>query len=365
MFKHSLTLLALSVPAFFVGSGQAAEIVSPFTSLKGFDVKHSHIIKNLPPPTDQGSLPLCYAHAAATVYNYYVCKTLGQDCSSISRKELASPLDMTRFATPPADDGEMTYSSSYPNIRIEGGSALYVLEKAALFVGEVASQQCAPHEGFFIGVPDTGQGVADEVVLSQGKTLESLKAFYKRYGQSCNPQCPAGALEELAAILPSYHTDARGLANAARRDSFDGFLTRLAIPAECARAKNRSFFEKHRYAMEIVPKTGTKTLSYAGYRKAIIDAIKRDDPVILEGICLSAKKKNGKCDDNHSLVAYGYAELCDVKKCYTGLKLRSSWGPEWQVPADERWYDARELFDHSMQLEGMVGWLKAKPKPKS
>lgn len=362
MIERRVPLMALTATLFAVATVQAKEIVSPFVSLTGFTPEKGkfHIIKNLPPPTDQGSLPLCYAHAAATVYNYYVCKDLKQDCSSIPRKELASPLDITRFASPPPDDGELSYSSSYPNIRIEGGSALYTLEKAALFVGEVASQQCAPYEGFFIGTAQTGQGIADDVVLSQGQTLESLKAFYKKHGQACDPQCPAGALEDLLGILPNYHTDNRELSAAVRRDSFDGFLTRLAIPPTCARAKNRSFFEKDRYSMTIAPPTGKKTLSYERYRSAIVEAIKRDNPVILEGICLSAKKKNGKCDDNHSLVAYGYAELCDVKKCYTGLKLRSSWGPEWQIPADERWYDARELFDHSMQLEGMVGWLTKK-----
>ncbi len=352
--------------ACWATASHAGEVVSPFVSLHGFTVKKdkSHIISNLPPLTDQGSLPLCFAHAAATVYNYYVCKGLGQDCASAPKSALASPLDITRYASRPENNEGLEYSSSYPAIRISGGSALYTLEKAALFAGEVASQQCAPYESFFIGTASTGQGVADTVVLSQNETLASLEAFYKKYNPPCSTQCPPGTLEELGAILPNFHTDILALSRALRRESFDGFLTRLAIPANCALARNRAFFDRNDYTMGMLPPTGKKSLSYTQYRKAIIDAVKRDNPVILEGICLSAKKKNGKCDDMHALVVYGYAELCDAERCYTGLKLRSSWGQEWQAAADERWYDAKALFERSAQLEGMVGWLTPVAKKK-
>ena len=362
--RPCLALLALLAPALLPGTAHGAGSSSPFVSLSGFTPQKNkvHIINNLPPPTDQGSLPLCFAHAAATVYNFYLCKGAGQDCASASRQDLASPLDITRFGTPPGKDDDLSYASSYPNIRIEGSSALYTLEKAALFVGEVASQQCAPQESFFIGTAATGQGIADDVVLSQGKTLQSLKAFYNKHRPGCDPQCPPEALTELADILPNVHTDNLVLSWALRRDSFDGFLTRLAIPRDCMRAKNRAYFDKDNYSIHVVPSKGKKTLSYERYRSTIIDAVKRDNPVILEGICLSAKKKNGECDDMHSLVVYGYAELCDAEACYTGLKLRSSWGPEWQAAADERWYDARSLFDHTAQLEGMVGWLTRNPQ---
>jgi len=353
--------LALVAQSFFASLVLAETASVPFVSLKGYDLKKSHVIQNLPPTTDQGSLPWCFAHAAATVFNYYVCRDLKQDCSRVPRNELASPLDITRYTVPPGESDILDYVSSYPDINIASGSAIVTLEISALFVGTVASQACAPQEEFFIGTGKTGKGIGTEVVLSQTRTVDQLKAFYTRYAKGCDEQCITLALDELGKVLPNYKTDGPTLSRALKKESFSGFITRLAIPNTCALAKNRSYFESDDYSMNVAPKTAKEKLSYARYSKELVNAIKQDNPVIIEGICLTPKK-NGQCAEMHALVAYGYAQLCDVNECRTGLKLRSSWGEDWQRAADDLWYDAESLYNASSRAETALGWLSKKPK---
>lgn len=358
---RTMISLTLAAQSLFASLALAETAGVPFVSLKGYDLKKSHVIQNMPPTTDQGSLPWCFAHAAATVFNYYVCQGLKQDCSRVPRSELASPLDITRYTTPPGEGDSLDYVSAYPDINIDSGSAIVTLELSALFVGTVASQACAPQEEFFIGTGKTGKGIGTEVVLSQRQTVERLKAFYARHAKGCDEQCIAPALAELGKMLPNYKTDGQTLSRALRKDSFNGFLTRLAIPNTCALAKNRAYFESDDYSMNVAPEKAKDRLSYARYRKELVKAIEQDNPVIIEGICLTPKK-NGTCAEMHALVAYGYAQLCDPTECRTGLKLRSSWGEDWQRAADALWYDAESLYNASSRAETALGWLSKKAK---
>lgn len=310
---------------------------------KGFEVKDSYIIKNLPSMVDQQGAGFCYSAVAAFMFDFYNCQILGSNCQSLKSSEKASALDIARYANIPS--GDISYESSFRGFK-EGGSTAYAFEKATLFVGTTASEECLPYKTLFgnTAFDESQYNEREDAIKRQISHLDKLKTFYKKYKEKCSPEnesCITNAMNDYDSFgFPKI--DSKRLARSLSEDTYESFLDTALTPAQCRRAKNRAFFEgKNKFQMGIYPPSGVKN-TYKGWIEEIYKNIVQDR-VIGASVC-QVKGSDGLCKEGHSFVIYGYAKLCDVEKCYDAVKFKTSWGNEIQNTFDDNWYNAESMW---------------------
>ena len=72
-----------------------------------------------------------------------------------------------------------------------------------------------------------------------------------------------------------------------------------------------------------------------------------------------------QCSDagfGHALVIEGYRQMCDRKgTCVDSLKVRNSWGDNWQKENNDGWVDAKTLVDATFYDQQPLTWLEKTP----
>ncbi|MDF2073192.1 hypothetical protein P2Q70_01205 [Pseudomonas mendocina] len=321
------------------------------------DPERTYVIQNMPPPTNQQGLAICYAHTAATIVNYHNCQLMNLDCTTLPAKDLASPLDIARFGQEP--DGDSTDVSSYRGIS-EGGPDLFTLEIAALHVGNAASQACFNEEMVFgeLNAPD----VSDEkIIMKQRERIATLTDIYNTYqGNKCT-DCDRSstAISAITKLYPKQ--DPARILRALEEETYPKFFDRLFTPRECARAKNRFYFEgKYSYEIALYPGDASKP-SYTNMMKKIKEIVRLNSPVVISVCFFDTQGKKCPVESTHSLVLYGYSQVCKENVCLDALKVRNSWGPAWEKSNGENWFDAKRIFDSMRHSEQSIGWLRPLP----
>lgn len=310
---------------------------------KGFEVKDSHIIKNLPSMVDQQGAGFCYSAVVAFMFDYYNCQILGSNCQFLKSSEKASALDISRYTNFPTDHA--SYESSYRGFQ-EGGASAYALEVSTLFVGSAASEECLPYNTLFgnTAFDESQFNKRNDAIENQVNHLNKLKKFYEKYTKRCHPEsesCVNNAMQDYNSF-GFQKIDSQKLIKALSEDTYEKFLDRALAPAQCKRAKNRVFFEgKDKFQIGLYP-TAEKRNTYKGWIEEIYRNIMQDR-VVGASVCL-VKDADGFCKEGHSFALYGYAKLCDKEKCYDALKFKTSWGEENQRIIDGNWYNAESMW---------------------
>ncbi|QRY79365.1 hypothetical protein JVX91_28015 [Pseudomonas sp. PDNC002] len=368
-FFSGITLFLLSE---LVCASEPAKAPAPAFMVRfdeGFSVSNAHVISNMPNETNQFGMGMCYSHAATGVLNYYLCKYDKLDCSKAPPESLASALDMARFASDTGDD-EIEYSSSYQGIQ-EGGSPAKVLQAATILVGNVASQACFNEKMIFGDLIIEDKIASDEEVAKQRKFLSGFSSFYEKYSKSGFDEAslPESVVNEASRLYQAKDHDLeatrRRIMRSLEEESFDRFFARFVYPRECARAKNRVFFEYQNQAeFHYYPAKGQK-FTYKGMMREIKSAIDKGNPVVVGGACLLGLKGKKCPGDLHALIVYGYATLCDpAGNCHEGLKFQNSFGPKMQEFERANWFSAKEYYAQSIPSKSDLAWVEIKEKSK-
>lgn len=362
------------------------ELISAFKKIPSEFIitpHEQHIIQNMPRATAQQVLGLCYAHSAVAIFNYYHCKYESLDCKNASPAQLASPIDMARFGRFNAssensrtdEDGLTVVTLDLNDYKLfksihEGGKGTVALELFGDLANGIASQQCAPYEGIFGDASIDSGDLTEEDYKIQRAQIDKLSGFYNKYKNDCPDirNCPASVVTAFSE-LNLHERYSKRLGWSLQSESYEEFLAALLLPAECARAKNKIFFEySQALKFDFYPKTTRKNKeNFRTAMSKIVAAVNSDNPVLLEGLCPSMTK-SGKCFDEgtrHALVIYGYAKFCAGDKCRYGLKLHNSWGKAWQDSADATWYDAKTILDTTNYEHRSLSWFVPKQESDS
>ncbi|WP_413560525.1 hypothetical protein [Bdellovibrio sp. HCB209] len=379
-----LQIICLAVLSFSAVVSHAQSMPGLIGFGAGFQIQKDTVtvVENMPPVLTQDSLGLCYSYAATTVMQAANCRVQKQDCKKLTEQEMFSPLDVARFGQ--KEDGEKDYESSYRGIA-EGGPGGYTLERASVFVGSAASEACMSLDKILSKL-DGAQAYATDAQLAAFNRLRKLYEKSKGIDKNC-PSCLADFYATAKTEIDKDFTtnkDQAAVLKAFSEETYDKFFDRLITPKECARAKNRVYYEgKDSTEIAIFPKE-KKDLSQKAVMNKLKSLFKQQTPALLEGICLDAKmpKSIKNCDASHALALTGYARLCDSGgNCYDALKVQSSWGKSWQkaISKDisegirktmgknddddigDGWIAADDLFKHTVMQKGMLTWLQDKP----
>lgn len=364
--KNLALLLLIALPWFAHGDGKSQSAFTHFSDDWNIRDGDSHVIQNMPKATSQQSLGICFAYTASTVFNYYNCRILGvKDCKSVPSGDLASPLDMARYGK--AAVGDVSYESSYRGIP-DGGGGIHAMEASTILVGSVASQACLDLR-MVLGDSYVADGNMNEAnIKAQREVISNFKRFYTAYKANGNSPVTVSdaVMQDLASFFPAQ-SDKGVVARALQENSYPDFFDRMVTRSVCKRAKNRAYFEgKDKMEIHFYPDDSKKKATLQGMTKGIRRAIDHDNPVIIEGICIT-KNKGSKCpkENLHSMVIYGYAELCDLGGiCRFGLKLRDSNGDNMNAFFERNWIDAEKLLKSIDDTRQFLGWLEEKPQPK-
>lgn len=343
----------------------AEEIEWGLLSMKGYTEKPgtTHIIQNMPPPTSQQGFPNCYAHSAAAILNFYVCQQENIDCTTAPTSKLASPLYLSKYGQFLDSDEDEDYQADH---LFDGGNPSRVVVDSLYGYGHAASQECVTEDSLFQELSTIQNIPTEDQRKAQEDKLQKLKAFYKKYSfpsdcWECRANPNAGA--ELAKIhkLP----EGVRIESALRKDNFEQFLYKIVVSdsplKRSCRAANTVYFEYYK-KMDFVEFPLKGKANFTTSIAKIKEAIFANNPVIIGDYCVF--KYPGKpCDDaqRHTLVAYGYTELCEGDECYPALKLRNSWGAEWEEKYGyPKWYQAKTLLDSTRYNPGFLFWLQPK-----
>ncbi|WP_413580840.1 hypothetical protein [Bdellovibrio sp. HCB288] len=360
-----MRFLIFCLSVLSLSSATQAQSMKAFTKFgEGFTTKKDSeiVVENMPRVMSQDTLGLCYSFAATAVMQANNCRIMKQDCKSLPESEMFSPLDVARFGQDP--DGETEYESSYRGIN-DGGPGAFTLQIAANFIGNSASEACMSLDKL-LGKMD-GAKFGTE---TQAEAFESLKTLYKKSKKieaSCE-KCKADFIEEAKKSIDQdfcVKKDQVALLKAFNEETYEKFFDRLVTPSECARAKNRAYFEgKDSTEIKLFPEE-KKDLNYKSVMKKLKSTLEKKLPVLLQNICLDEKKpkKQDDCQNKHATVISGYARKCDgAGNCYDAVKIHNSWGEAWQKAYNGGWVAADELFKHIYIEKETLSWLEDIPK---
>ncbi|MGC4009374.1 MAG: hypothetical protein QM805_10505 [Pseudomonas sp.] len=372
MARSFILGVALFLLSELVGASEAAKFPVPAFMVRfdeGFTVSNVHVLSNMPNETNQFGMGMCYSHAATGVLNYYLCRYDKLDCSKAPPESLASTLDMARFTSDVGDD-EVEYSSSYQGIQ-EGGSPAKVLQAATILVGNVSSQACFNEKMIFGDLIIEDKLASDADIARQREFLAGFSSFYNKYHKSSFDETtlPEPVVNEASQLYQAKDYDLkatrRRITRSLAEESFDRFFAQFVYPKECARAKNRVFFEyKNRAEFHYYPVEGQK-FTYKGMMREIKTAIDKGNPVVVGGACLLGLKGKRCPGDLHAVIVYGYATLCDpAGNCYEGLKFQNSFGPKMQAFERANWFSAKEYYAQSIPEKSDMAWVEIKEKKK-
>ncbi len=347
-------LVGLFVPA--IGHGAFMKFGDGFNIQKGTET----VIKNMPPVTSQDSMGLCYSHTVATIMNAENCRIMKTDCTKLSAKDSFSTLDIARFGQAP--DGEVDYESSYRGIK-DGGPTAFTLQIAALFVGNSASEECLSLDKVLAKLEGAG-GTATEAQVAAFKRLKKAYDKFKGISKDCEKCLTdffASFREENEQNFDIKKDNATLLKNFSE-DSYEKFFDRFVYPKECARAKNRAYFEgRDKMDLGLFPH-GKEKANYKNTVSKIKEVLKKGHPMALGGICLD-EKVTRNCANEHAAVISGFRRVCDeANNCYDALKIQNSWGEGWQQSMNGGWVEAKALLDATRYQTEMLSWLEDKPK---
>lgn len=365
-----MKLLTRVIVFVILGQSAVAATMPAFTRFgEGFSVQPKTEKKvTMPKVMSQDTLGLCYSFAAAAIMTAEKCRIEKKDCNNLPDSEVFSPLDVARFGNDP--DGENTFESSYRGIR-EGGPGAFTLEVAATFVGNAASQQCMSLDKVLTKIGGAQMGTEAQVAA-----FKRLRKKYDEY-RKIDPNCQTCLSDFFATAKTevdkdfAVDTDPARLLKAFSEETYEKFFDRLVTPKECARAKNRAYFEgMGSTEISLFPKKGHKA-NYANSIAEIKKQLSAGHPILLSNICLNEKYSDDcpapgvEGGNKHATVISGYRRMCDkANKCYDAVQIHNSWGQEWQDTYNGGWVDAETLLNYTGYPEQMLAWLSDKPKDK-
>ena len=305
-------------------------------------------ISPMSPIKDQGAIGLCYAFAAASLLEHYRCSELGLSCSD--SKDFLSTLDVASYE----ESGNKTLK--------EGGTPQFILTNIAN-ERKVAREECAPYLSLRAKVNLLDKSYENEQLgwqfLSEGwKNLQwKLKSERKT-------ECISCMANNIKCMFPNMKTPLEQIEGALKdAKAVESFLYKTIIPEHCL--DKSEALEIPKYVVSSFPTYLDKDLlGLSSLENKIIKLLSAKIPMQVN-IC-TAKADNGRCSAAHAIVLYGLKEVCNEEKneCKKMVKVKNSYGEEWQKVHNDGWVDLQVLAKSSKDYSAgnNIVWLE-KPNP--
>ncbi len=319
-------------------------------------------LKNMPRVRSQSSVGLCSAFAVATMIDFANCHAAADTqkaCSDLSDDEMASPVDLTRYAY--YDDVEdNNVRAAYTRGLKEGAFSTLILA-GALATGRIAKESCAPFTQFTNGIDDADnrpEGIWDR-----------YKELYEQT-KTINKDDPDQCLLEASKIKDKYNLSGtpKDISKSFGQESYGLFLDKLLVPFSCS-SKRKEVLELHgKWAVEYYPDkrpaydpadTETSKLDQTVRKiKWVLTELGR--PVLVDFCMTTPFDPATKCTDGHTVVIKGFRSVCkinDQKDCRPMFQVQNSWGQVWQDENDDGWIFADIIIERTYYESYSFAWI--------
>ncbi|WP_156668102.1 hypothetical protein [Rhizobium bangladeshense] len=328
------------------------------------------VIETMPKTLNQGGLPICYAAAATLLGDEYNCFRKGnKNCTEVPDERRASMLDMSRFSEYIKDQDDKRDRSEYKGLK-QGGSIHKTLD-SLWYADMVAPKSCVSDTAHFIGGFDPQNTTASDVDR-MGQMWNEMAEFHKKLKGA-----PI-SLREAEGLKKAYQMQqqATTIELAFAEKTWPLVLDKLLIPEICRDWMDGP--EHISYVRNDHPKT------FPGWdddAKPVKSDYKNTVAMARQIICekkrpigtsfCAAKPMSYEtlkdCSDKqlgHAVVIEGYARVCTTNSadCVDSVKVRNSWGDNWQKQNNDGWIDAKTLLDSTFYSPDALVWMEEKPK---
>lgn len=403
MARKKLSKLSAFLTIFAVASAARAESYVAFSQIDSEYSEPSGTIeaKNLPNTFSQDSLNICSAMTAGFLLDASNCRTQKRSCKPDGKisieeieREAFSRVDLARYAH--VVPTEEKFKSFYDGIS-EYGSPALILSNVIHRNRDATNHKCASLDKIL-----TSFGDDKSLRSAQERSWEKLKDTYNTYRKKIAdcPTCKDDAFSTAKSDIAQNFkitTDDVDLLKAFAQGTYDKFLDRLLIPAECRKVGQTSyFFDRDKLELKKFPENELKTSYYEETRDELKKVLSKGLPVGINNVCLGddfdmqkTKDKSAlihrqgsnviaggqsegasnmfACSKPHSVVVSGYRKVCkkgtnpnDPKNCRESLKIENSWGKSWQKENNDGWVDARSFLDRTAYLGNNLLWIDDK-----
>lgn len=336
----------------------------PYVRVEGV-VKNEFQVSNMPRERCIGEFPICFGAAPTVVAQRHYCKVNQiSDCKNLPPDKEISTFSVVSWArkntvichqkdgvtvdesgveVPSEYCGQQELSnriqSSYSNIGIFGGNAIFALTNASTTFS-FKSEACYPSE---------------KIINKYGKTKETVDEFMARVksffeSNKSKTNCD-DCLEKLVAdandLLNVNTVDVVALKNALNKNTVQEFLYKLVF-RDCASLTAMKKPKTLAYP-DLISRPGVKNpTSVDDIATMLEEVMKTDTPVILSKVC-TERDKNDECVTRHAIVVSGVRLVCptnssDESKCRKMYKIQNSNCGDWAKNYDGGWVDQKSLM---------------------
>ncbi len=328
-----------------------ADPVSPYITRPASEL----LVKNMPPPRDQGELAFCYAAVPAVLMERHRCQRENLDCAALNPGERLSMLDIAS-----ANDPGAPTLHEFGNIlrvfhglvkRARGGKLL------------VARESCMPYSALDrLDMPDRPA----HLHLRAG--WENLQRLHDDLLQGRDRRNPATIRRELAARLalpasPGVQEQLFRRTRSGEVDQFPRFAWQLLSNENCQ--SETQGIRMSGFHVQAWP-PAERPASRDALQAKIQGLMERNLPASLS-YCARWETRGGdqRCLNRagHASIIVGQREVChrETGDCQLLYKLQNSFGNEWNQSELLVWVPAHALLDAALELQRpahLLVWLE-------
>lgn len=359
------------------------------------EAKDKYVLENLPKSFSQDTFSNCNAVAAAFILDATNCRKdpKKRRCDKWPDEEAFSRLDITRYNQEAPKQGK--YRDYFRGVQ-GPGSAKNIVYNAFNYRVPVASQKCSSLDQVLAKFGDT-----PELRKAQQAAWNTLKRKYEDYQAKKNcPTCTADFFAAARTEISEHfkiQKDNTELLTAFSQQTYEMFLDKLLIPAECSKDDNMvSLDNVPLLKLDAFPRDELEITTYEKSIDTIKSVLSKQVPILVDNVCtgnnfnlkktqdanialirsgINARTTGAKggqtskeiCSDAHSVVISGYRKICKKidtpeEECRESLKIENTWGKTWQNENNDGWVDAQTFMDRTGYLGQNLIWIEDKPK---
>ena len=311
------------------------------------DPSFSYTIDNMPRIQSQGTVGNCFACAAATVAQKYICDTddeilaKGWRCDQVPAVRTISQLGMVAWAdVNDRTDGQQQAGlpDNHTNLRLYDTVTKYssasnaLKNSSALF--QFVPESCYPF-GRLLSLyknDATGLGPLFEPIYDKHRLL------YEKHHADGNARATCEVCRREFSKDLNVEIGSETFSSALAKATYGEFLYAV-LYQNCKRI---SFSKPHFVQF---PRGRLETYPKDRVFDKLVEVVEKNRPVLISGLCLKFDAVTKECQSSHSTVVVGYRRICptgDMKNtsCKTQLKVHNCWGQLWQTKNNDGWVNS-------------------------
>lgn len=329
--------------------------------------KNECIIDTMPKTRNQGGLPICYAAVSAMLLDEFQCYARNnRNCISVPDDDRPAMADLARLSKFVKDWDERANRDNYVGLK-EGGSVYQTLFNTwhTSSIVPISCMSDSTHllKGLTLATYTSNDGG------TQGGLWGRLRQFHETLGGSKLTNEQAAVLKRDFQLQPSVET----IETAFSEKEWSTVLDMLLVPRNCAEDWRVQWspstkMDRPKVWPDVDDAKSDKTPTYAETVAKIKDLLTKEKRPVAINFCAVIKpgittiKACADASFGHTAVIEGYRQMCNQSgKCIDSLKVRNTWGDDWQAKNNNGWVDAKTLIDATFYDGNFLVWLEKRP----